>query len=190
MIIINERNLKMDVFECIKGRRSIRDFKDDKIEHSVFEKIIDTARFSPSWKNTQIARYIIVEDKNIMNDIADKCVCDFKFNSSTIKKAAALVLVTIISGRSGFERDGSFATSKGDGWEMFDAGIATQTLCLAAHENGLGSVILGIFDEEKISKLVNIPDGQQLAALVAMGYPNETPVAPKRKEVGELISYI
>ncbi len=179
----------MDVFECIKERRSIREFKEEKIEHIVFEKIIDTARYSPSWKNTQIARYIIIENKDIMNDIADNCVCDFKFNSNTIKKAAALVLVTIINGRSGFERYGSYSTSKGDGWEMFDAGIATQTLCLAAHAEGLGSVILGIFDEEKISKLINIPDGQQLAALVAMGYPNETPVAPKRKEVGELISY-
>ena len=180
----------MNVIECIKGRRSVRDFKDEKIEHSVFEKIIDVARYSPSWKNAQIARYIIVEDKNIMNDIADNCVCDFKFNGSSIKKAAALVLVTIIKGRSGYERDGSIATSKGDRWEMFDAGIATQTLCLAAHAEGLGSVILGIFDEDKISKLVKIPDGQQLAALVAMGYPNESPTAPKRKEVGELVSYI
>lgn len=180
----------MDVKECIKGRRSIRDFKDEKIDHSTFEKIIDLARYSPSWKNTQIARYIVVEDKNIIDNIANNCVCEFQFNMNTIKKAAALVLVTIVNCRSGYERDGSFSTTKGDHWEMFDAGIATQTLCLSAHSEGVGSVIIGIFDEEAISKVVNIPEGQQVAALVAMGYPNESPIVPKRKEVEELITFM
>ena len=95
----------------------------------------------------------------------------------------------MVHGRSGYERDGSFTTSKEDRWEVFDAGIATQTFCLAAHEKGIGSVIMGIFDENKVGELIDIEEGRKVAALVAVGYPAETPEAPKRKPVEELVRF-
>lgn len=52
---------------------------------------------------------------------------DFKYNANTIRHCPLLMVVAIVHGRSGFERDGSYSTSKEDRWEMFDAGIATQT---------------------------------------------------------------
>ena len=58
---------------------------------------------------------------------------DFEYNQKTMHNAPALILVTTITGHSGFERDGSFSTSKETHWESFDAGIAVQTLCLAAY---------------------------------------------------------
>lgn len=72
---------------------------------------------------------------------------------------------------------------------MFDAGIASQTFCLAAHELGLGTVILGIFDEQEISKLLDIPEDRELTALIALGWPESTPDAPKRKTVEDLLTY-
>jgi len=141
----------MDFLECVKGRRSIRKYTGEKIGHDAFEKIVETASYAPSWKNTQTPRYIVIEDKGMLEKIADDCVMGFQYNSATIKNAPALILVTYITGRSGYERDGSFTTSKEDRWEMFDAGIATQTLCLAAYAEGLGSVIMGIFDEAKVA---------------------------------------
>lgn len=94
-----------------------------------------------------------------------------------------------ITGRSGYERDGSFSTPKGDRWQMYDAGIASEAFCLAAHEEGLGTVILGLFDEEEAAKLLNLPEGRQLAALIPVGYPAEAPAAPRRKTVEELLSF-
>lgn len=179
----------MDVFECIKGRRSIRDFEDTAVPHALIEEVIGAAAFAPSWKNTQIARYIVVESRNKIELLAEQCVMGFAPNTATMKRAATLVLVTMVSGRSGFERDGSFSTSKGDRWEMFDAGIAAQTFCLAAHAKGLGTVILGIFDESKVEELLGLPEGQQLAAIIALGYPKSPAVAPRRKAVEELVSY-
>ena len=73
---------------------------------------------------------------------------------------------------------------------MFDAGITAQSFCLSAYNEGLGTVILGIFDEDKISSFIDIPDGQQLATVVAIGYPNETPDAPKRKSADELLDIL
>jgi nitroreductase len=95
----------------------------------------------------------------------------------------------VIAGRSGYERDGSFSTGKEDRWEIFDAGIATQTFCLAAYNEGLGTVIMGYFDEKEVSKVVDLPEGQKLAAMVAIGVPDETPDMPRRKSVEELLTY-
>lgn len=180
----------MEFLEGIKGRRSVRKFTDEKVDHDVLERVVQAASCAPSWKNTQIARYIVIEDNAIKNEIADHCVMDFAFNAATIKNAPALVVVTYVAGRSGFERDGSFSTSKEDRWEMFDAGIASQTFCLAAHKEGLGSVIMGIFDEDKVAQAAHVPQGQKVAALIPVGYPAESPEMPKRKMVEELISFL
>lgn len=179
----------MDVFECIKARRSIRDFEETPIPHALIEEVVGAAAWAPSWKNTQIARYIVVESRDKIDLFAEQCVMDFAPNTATMKRAAALVLVTMIGGRSGFERDGSFSTSKGDRWQMFDAGIAAQTFCLAAHAKGLGTVIMGIFDEQKVEALFGLPEGQQLAAIIALGYPKGSAAAPRRKTAAELVSY-
>ena len=72
---------------------------------------------------------------------------------------------------------------------MFDVGICAQTFCLAAKEQGLGTVIMGIFDEEGITELLDIPDDQELAALIAVGYPDIDPEAPRRKPISDLLQY-
>lgn len=177
----------MNATECIKGRRSIRKFKKDGIDHSILETIVSNASYSPSWKNTQITRYIAIEDTSILNKIAD----DFtpEFNANIIRQVPMLIAVTFIKNRCGFERDGSFSTKKGDRWQMFDVGAACQTFCLSAHEQGLGTVILGIWDEDGITELLQIPETQELAALIAIGYPDIAPDAPKRKSVQDLLTY-
>ena len=177
----------MKTTQCIRERRSIRKFKNDKIDHSILDSIISNSSFSPSWKNTQITRYIAIEDKSIIQKIAD----DFtpEFNANIVRQVSTLIAVTFIKGRCGFERDGSFSTKKEDRWQMFDVGAACQTFCLAAHEAGLGTVIMGIWDEDGITELLDIPETQELAALIAIGYPDEEPVAPRRKSVEELLTY-
>ena len=177
----------MNATECIKGRRSIRKYKKGCIDHSLLESIISTASYSPSWKNTQITRYIAIEDTSILNKIADEFTPDY--NSNIIRQVSTLIAVTFIKGRCGYERDGSFSTKKEDRWQMFDGGAACQTFCLAAHEAGLGTVIMGIWDEDAITELLDIPEGQELAALIAIGYPDVAPEAPKRKSVQDLLTY-
>lgn len=177
----------MNTVECIKTRRSIRKYKPDKIEHTLLESIISTASYSPSWKNTQITRYIAIEDTSILN----KIVTDFtpEYNANIIQQLPMLIAVTMVTGRCGFERDGSFSTKKEDRWQMFDVGVSCQSFCLAAHEAGLGTVIMGIFDEDGITQLLNIPEGQELVALIGIGYPDIDPIVPKKKSVEDLLTY-
>lgn len=181
----------METLTCIKERRSIRKFKPEAVDRDTVMEIVEAAAYAPSWKNTQISRYVVIEDKSLIEKIASECVLDFTYNTKTMLGAPQLVVQTYVAGRSGYEKDGSFTTPKGDRWESYDAGIAAQTFCLAAHEKGVGTVILGIFDDDKVAKAIGLPEGQKVAALIPMGYPQgEAPAAPKRKAAEELVSFI
>lgn len=177
----------MTANECIKGRRSIRNFKGDAVSHELIAEIVEAASYAPSWKHTQIVRYVAVEgDKK--TQLAD-CTCAYPKNGEIIRQAPVCIVVTAIKNRSGYERDGSFSTHRGDGWQMFDAGAAGEAFCLSAYEKGLGSVIMGIFDDAEVARILDIPAEREVIALIPMGYPAEEPVAPRRKPVEELLTF-
>lgn len=178
----------MTAKECILGRRSIRKYKPDPVDHALLESIVEAASYSPSWKHTQIVRYIAVEGE-AKNKIGREFTTAFPGNGKIIENAPLLIAVTIIKNRCGFERDGSYTTDRGDTWQMYDAGVASQTFCLAAHEAGLGTVIMGIFDRPEIEQFLEIPEDRELVALIPVGYPDEEPAAPRRKPVSDLLSY-
>ena len=178
----------MTTKDCILTRRSIRKFKNTPVDHSLLENVIELASYSPSWKHTQIVRYIAVEGE-LKDKIAKNCFSAYARNGEIIAAAPMLIAVTIIKNRCGFERDGSFTTDRGDTWQMYDAGVASQTFCLAAHEAGLGTVIMGIFDRPEIEQYLELPEDRELVALIPVGYPDEEPTAPRRKPVSDLLSY-
>ena len=179
----------MTAKECILGRRSIRKFKADSVSHELLAQIVETASYAPSWKHTQITRYIAIEGE-LKEKIATEGTSLYPPNGTIISNAPVLIAVTVIKNRSGFERDGSYSTPRGDGWQMYDAGIASQTFCLAAYEQGLGSVILGLFDQDAVASMLQLPEDRELVALIPVGYPDEAPVAPRRKPVEDLLSYL
>jgi len=180
----------MELSQAIKGRHSVRRFEEKPIAHEVIEEIVDLARFAPSWKNTQIARYIIVEDREKIEALAsDLCTYGFSYNAKTILSAQAVCILTYVKNRSGFDSDGSFSTPKGDRWESFDCGLFAGDFVLAAHEKGIGTVILGYFDEEEIKKHISVPENQGIGCIIPMGYPKFPAEATPRKEVSELLSF-
>lgn len=178
----------MTAKECILGRRSIRKFKSDPVPHELLAQIVETASYAPSWKHTQITRYIAIEGE-LKEKIAREGTSLYPGNGKIISNAPVLIAVTIIKNRSGYERDGSFSTPRGDGWQMYDAGVASQTFCLAAYEQGLGTVILGLFDQAPVEAMLQLPEDRELVALIPVGYPDEAPAAPRRKPVEDLLSY-
>ena len=173
----------MQLIDGIKTRRSVRKFEDKKVPHEVLEQIVEAAAFAPSWKNSQTVRYIAVEDAALKERIATEATMNFTHNKDIISACPVLIVVVTKTGICGYEKDGSYTTSKKDKWEMFDAGIASQTFMLAAHEYGVGTVTLGIFDEEILGKILELPEGDNVSALLAAGYPESAPAAPKKKSV-------
>lgn len=181
----------MELVTGIKERRSVRKYTEEALSEETLREIVEIASFAPSWKNSQTAGYTVVRDRELIDKLAtEKCVFNFVHNVKIIKGAAAVALLTVEKGRSGFEKDGSFATPKGDRWQTFDAGIAAQTFCLAAWSKGIGTVILGYFDEEEIRKVIDIPEDRELAAVIPMGHPQSIPECPPRKPVSELLTVL
>ncbi len=180
----------MEASKCITTRRSIRDFLNKEISDEVLEQIVSVAAYAPSWKNTQTCRYVVIKNRDMMNELSEKAMFGFAHNSSIVKRASALVVVAQKKEICGYDMDGTFSTPKGDRWQMFDAGVASQTFCLAAWDAGIGSVIMGIFDDEVVSRIVGLYKFESAAALIAIGYPAEAPEAPQRKPVDTLLKVV
>lgn len=180
----------MQLINGINERRSIRKYKSDKIDKDTIIKIIDSARFAPSWKNSQTSKYYVVSDESVKSDIAENATLNFSKNKNNINSAPVLVVLSTVDKISGYNPDGSPTTDKGSHWQSFDAGIACEAFCLSAFEYGLGTLIMGIYDEDKVKQILGLPGNESVSALIALGYPDESPKAPKRKEIDEISKFI
>ena len=180
----------MEALECIKTRRSVRKYTDQPVTKEVLDQIFEAVTYAPSWKNTQSVRYTVVTDRDILARIAEEAVLDFKLNQKTISRCPALLVQSTVNQSSGRSPDGSVDTSKGDTWSMYDAGISAQTLCLAAREQGLGTVIMGVFDEDKLAPIINLPEDQTVTGMIAIGYPAGENKMPPRKPAADIVTYL
>lgn len=181
----------MDAITCIKTRRSVRKFTDEPVTDEDIRAIVETARFAPSWKNTQSVRYTVLSDRAKMDEIADHHVLGWAGNTKNIKRANRLVIVSSVQKVSGYEPDGTFTTPLLRHWESFDAGIATEAFCLAAHERGLGTIIMGYFDPDAVAEIAGLPKDQRVATIIGIGHPAfdvMTKDAPPRLSVDELLT--
>jgi len=172
------------VIEVIKERRSIRRYDTREVPEAVVTNLLETLRWTPSWANTQCWEVIRIKDKELREKIAE---ASFKGNPANKALVEAPVLLAFCAklNTSGFYK-GEVTTKFGD-WFMFDLGLAAQTLCLSAQSLGLGTVIIGLFDHDKAKKILAVPEGYELVALIPIGYPAHIPSAPKRKELSEIL---
>jgi nitroreductase len=206
----------MDVLKAIETRRSIRKYRPAPIDNKTLERVLEAARWAPSWANTQCWRFIVVRNVDIKSKLADTLigitgkagqslqvgpdgepVAPMKGVAQRPNKAAEAIRdapVAIVAcaemGKSGYytKDPGEAVTDKGD-WFMFDVALAMQNLTLAAHSLGLGTVHVGAFNAKKVADLLAVPKGFAVVELTPLGYPDEQPAARKRKELTEIISY-
>lgn len=174
----------MEFMDIIKERRSIRRFLDKEISEEVMNQVLTAVQWSPSWSNTQCWEAVVVKDSKVKAALAETISPK---NPATRAITAAPVVIALCGKLkvSGYYK-GADSTKFGD-WFMFDLGIACQSLCLAAQAQGLGTVIVGLFDHDKAGAILNVPQGVEVVALVPMGYSDQTPKAPKRKELAEFV---
>jgi len=172
------------------NRRSVRRMKSDPIDDATLRKVLEAARWAPSWKNTQCWRFVVVRDIKTRSEIAG-CMITGRSGENpgakAIKQAPVLIVACAELGKSGLNA-GDFATDKGD-WYMYDVALAMQNLVLEAHSLGLGTVHLGLFDAQEVAKILNVPNGFSVVSMTPLGYPDEIPGNVPRKELSEIVSY-
>lgn len=181
----------MDAKTLLEERRSVRKFQEKKVSKEVMDDIINTSKFAPTWSNSQPVKFNIVESDEIREKIANEGYGSFDWNTKVLLAAPMVAIVSYELGKSGFGPNGEMASSKGENWGFFDAGLATQQFVLAAYEKGIGTVIQGIFDEEKIASILSLPENEVVACVIPFGYEIEGKhgKAPKRKELEEISRY-
>ena len=180
----------MEAVTMLRERRSVRSFRDEKVDINILNEIISTATYSPTWANSQTVRYTVIDGRDTMDRLGKEGLKGFALNIKALSSAAGVVVVSTVNGKSGRSADGSYINKEGDSWEMFDAGAACQTFCLAAYEKGIGTVIQGVFDEDRVAEVIDLPDNETVVAVIPYGYEDKHPQTPRRKEVEEVTRYI
>ncbi len=176
--------------DILTTRRSVRQYEQKRVPRELMEEILDIARWAPSWANFQIARYTVVDQPELVAQLAQSGVDNFAYNTKTLKSAQAVVVLSFVKGKSGRHTKHNIDETKAPIWEAFDAGIACQTFCLAAHAKGVGTCIFGIINEQSIREIVQLPEEETVAALITYGFPEgETPATP-RKSVEDIARFL
>jgi len=162
----------METIECIKTRRSIRRFTDQPVSDEVLKEILEAVRWAPSWRNTQCWRIIVVKDPSIKASLS-QLLSENNPATKGVQEAPLLLVLCAQLGISGYTEKGP-AGNKGD-WFMFDAALAAQTLCLAAHALGLGTAHVGNIKHAEVDKLLGLPEDTVSVEIIPLGYPAQTP---------------
>jgi nitroreductase len=184
----------MDVIEAVKTRRSIRHYRSDPVDDKTVEVVLEAAHWAPSWGNTQCWRFIVIRDPGTKAEVADtlmriKVDNEWVENAaaSAIKQAPVLIVLCAEMGKAGYRSDGTTATDKGDYWYMFDIALAMENLVLAAHALGLGTVIVGRFDAEKVATILGVPEGFNVITMTPLGIPAHRGQVSPRKALSEVL---
>lgn len=164
----------MDVYTAATSRRAIRRFKATPVPYEALERCVDAGRLAPSAKNRQLCEYIIVEDEALLPRVYDsiktwagRASKEGGIPAQSRPRAYILVLVnaTLEAELGGGKRSTGY-----------DVGLAAENIILVGLEQGLGACPVLSFDEALLEESLNIPDDREVALVLAMGYPDESPV--------------
>ena len=177
----------MDFFEALSTRRSIRKYHETPVEDGKLRAVLEAVRQSPTWANMQCPRVVVVREPDARQGISELSYLEsffapkgYKSNPAKAALATAPVVLVLCADAA---QSGSI---RGQEYYLTDAGIAAQSLMLAARALGLGTVFVGIFQEEPLRDLLGIPESVRVVGLFPLGYPaEEKKEGPKRKPLAE-----
>lgn len=175
----------MSFLQLAKKRQSTRKFKNTPVDRDIIKRCLEAARLAPSACNAQPWRFIIVDDEKLKEAVARETFSSIvPFNRFTLQAPVMVVIVT--------ERPNLTAQIGGKlkdkEYSLIDIGIAAQHFCLQATQEGLGTCMLGWFNEKPIKKLLNIPKQKGIGLLIALGYPESDQIKPKKRKAIEQIA--
>lgn len=175
----------MDIYELIEKRQSDRAYDSSRtVEPEKIERIVSAVRLAPSACNSQPWHLIVVDDPEKVKVVAEA------MNSMGLNKFAteAPCHILIVQESPNFTaRIGGWIKNKH--YPLIDCGIAASHLTLAATQEGLGSCIMGWFDEKKLRKLLGIPSSKRILLDVAIGYSTQQHREKVRKDLKDIVSH-
>jgi nitroreductase len=165
--------------KALKGRRSIRKYKEKKLSRNSLNAILDAIRYAPSAGNLQNWRLIVVEDENKKEEIAKYC-----FKQKWMTRASVIVVVC--------SDDSDVKRTYGDKSDMFcrqNCAAGIQNMLLKAYSIGIGSCWVGAHDDDKIKALLKMPDNINIEAVICFGHADENPEMPRRIDLRDIVHF-
>jgi len=175
----------MNFLELVKNRQSDRSFDVNKaVESEKLEYILQAAHLAPSACNAQPWKFIVVTDPELRAKTTDAIATT---GMNPFASQAPVQIVIVEENPNFTSRVGGLVKQKH--FPHIDLGIAAAHLSLAAAEQGLGSCIIGWFNEKKLSSLLNIPSSKRPVLVILLGYSTQPTRDKKRKPINEVVSY-
>jgi nitroreductase len=170
----------MNLMDALRGRRSIRKYKDELVSSDLILDLIEAAETAPSAGNLRARKYIVVCNPQVRKALAMAAFCQ-----SQIETAPLLIVVCADASRSS-----SRYGDRGSLYSIQDAAASIMCMLLAAYDLGLGACWNGAFDDQIVREILNLGGDVLPIAILSIGWPAESPDAPLGRERKEVVSWI
>jgi nitroreductase len=178
----------MDLIDLIKLRQSVRKYSPRQVEPEKLNRCLEALRLAPSASNSQPWKVVVVNKEPLKTQVAQATFSNLvQFNRYTLQ---APVMVVLLLNKPKLITQVAMHIKKRD-WQLIDIGIAAEHFCLQAAEEGLGTCMIGWFEEKKLVRFLNIPPDKTVGLVISLGYAAEGyPLRKKiRKEINEIVSF-
>lgn len=164
----------MKLYDLIISRRTIREFKDKPVAREMLDRIANAGRLAPQAANRQPLEFVTVDDSHACKQIFPliRLAGYLEWQPSAEKQPRAYIAIVVNE------------KLQKPAWVPYDVALASGNMCLAAWEGGIGSCLIGAFNKGKLETLLKLPEGYNLALLIALGHPAHKSVVEEMKDCG------
>lgn len=176
-----------DFLRLVHQRQSVRGYSSLLVEREKIKSCIEAARLAPSACNAQPWTFIVVDDADLKNNLAD-LTADRWLPLNHWTKQAPVHVVVVVESANLTSRIGAKIKKRDFPW--MDMGIAAEHFCLQAAALGLGTCMIGWFKEAKVRDLLAVPDTKRVGLIITLGYPEDKIIRPKiRKKMKQILRW-
>lgn len=169
----------MKFLELAEKRQSVRKYSERPVEREKIERCLRAAQLAPSACNSQPWSFIIVDEPELRQKVAKETYNTLvAFNKFALQ--APVMVVLVLEPATATSQIGGRIKKKE--YPLIDIGITAAHFCLQAAEEGLGTCMIGWFNEKVLKKILNIPDKRSIGLLISMGYPENEEIRPKKRK--------
>jgi nitroreductase len=167
----------MDFYDVIRGRRSIRAYRDTPVEEEKLKRVLEAARVAPTAANRQPIHFYVVRKREARRRLLQAYSQEWFAGAPVIICACA-------------RPSQAWSRTDGKSYADVDTTIAMDHLILAATAEGLGTCWIGAFNPERLREVLDIPAELEPVALTPLGYPAAEPAPTPRKPLDEICEYL
>ena len=166
----------MELFEAILKRQSVRKYASKPVEPEKLKKILEAARLSPSAKNRQERKFIVIQEPELR-----KKMIEAARGQQFVGDAPVIIACCGL--------DPAYHMTCGQPADVIDVAIAIDHMTLAAAALGLGTCWIGAFYQDQVKQLLHIPENVQVVELMTLGYPAKPEGKTSRNDLSTMICY-